>query len=175
MLLLYYLISGSVFAQLFGRSCQEVMAQTQRKAHSAIIPSIEQINPLEISETLTGLSIVEFYQPKCPHCIELMPIMIEVEDYIKKNPERYPNLSVKQCSCEKARLCRALGLKNVPTLRLYQNTQKVSEFSSESKSFEGIMAWIDASIAMMSSVANSAPPSKLRVLPSVVPSDMIIH
>lgn len=138
-----------------------------------------QIEALDIPSKLEGLTLVEFYQPKCPHCQELAPVMTKVLDYVSST-ESLKSVQIRQCSCKKTRPCRDLGLKIVPTLRLYRDQTQISELSTDVRDFEGIVSWLAASITeekpkVISKGGNVTPIKATRITPSVLPKNVIIH
>lgn len=140
--------------------------------------NLVQIEALDIPSKLEGLTLVEFYQPKCPHCQELAPVMTKVLDYVNSS-ESLKRVQIRQCSCKKTRPCRDLGLKIVPTLRLYRDQTQISELPTDVRDFEGIVSWLAASITeekpQVMSKGGNVTPNKVTKTPSVLPKNVIIH
>jgi thioredoxin 2 len=87
-----------------------------------------------------GVVLVEFWSPRCSHCLSIAPIMEELAfrkagllKVVKVNVENEPSLAMR------------FNIRATPTMILYRNRDKLSEVAG-ALSKSQLEAWIDSSL-----------------------------
>ncbi|GAV53896.1 hypothetical protein ZYGR_0AK03980 [Zygosaccharomyces rouxii] len=82
-------------------------------------------------ELQSGLHLVEFYSPHCPHCLEFAPTWHETWRKFRKEGERL-NISFVQVNCIKdGDLCNEEGISMYPAIKLYGPQGFIKNYPSD--------------------------------------------
>lgn len=72
--------------------------------------------------------LINFYKPDCPFSVEFHPTWLKI---LAENPKN-SSVSLGQLNCHKHRgMCKEEEIYYYPTLLLYEDSEKVSEFEEE--------------------------------------------
>ena len=112
----------------------------------ATIPEIVQADRETFPANLSGFSLVEFYAPSCKHCRTFGKAMKRIAEYSRSHDANLLGLTVLQFNCRGGSFCRNLGIRSIPTLRLYRNDELIAEIRGATK-FKAIVKWLDENLA----------------------------
>lgn len=107
---------------------------------------LPQADTLNFLPSLSGYTVVEFYQERCVNCRNFMPVAEEFNRMLAVDPAEFKNATFLQFNCRVTRRCRDLGIQNLPTIRLYYGPTKLSEFEGTERTLELLISWVQQTI-----------------------------
>lgn len=130
--------------------------------------------------TLTGKGawVIEFFMPRCPHCIHFGPTWSELaknKEFLRTN---YPDapLSLAQVNCEAQRdLCSEAGIQVIPWMAVYHDGQKLDQvFTGNKEHYHELSSWVDQLAKQYRTKKGvSDEPSSSSSSPSVVENPLL--
>jgi hypothetical protein len=111
-------------------------------------------------------AISEFYSPNCRHCKAFSKTVIRLLKHVAGNESEFMGLVVEQFNCKGGPYCKKLGLKSLPSLRLYKNTELVGELQGN-VAFRKVVSWLKALIVTYSTGAITDPIVPIVDMPGV--------
>lgn len=83
----------------------------------------------------SGTVLVDYWGPKCEHCLALMP---DVEEFATKYGDKIK--FTKLNSAENRRLCIAQKVMGLPVIQFWKNGEKIAELTKDDASRDSIEA-----------------------------------
>ncbi|PJF20175.1 Protein disulfide isomerase [Paramicrosporidium saccamoebae] len=120
------------------------------------IAELPQSDRATFPNFLSGFTLVEFYSPNCRHCKLFSKTVLRLLKYIASHESDFMGLAVEQYNCKGGPYCKKLGLKSLPSLYLYRDTEKVGELRGN-VALKKVVDWLRALVSAYSTGAITDP------------------
>lgn len=109
------------------------------------IAELPQSDRANFPGALIGFTLAEFYSPNCRHCKGFSKTLRQLIKHVSENKEDFFNLKMEQFNCKGGQYCKKLGIKSMPTVRLYKNHELVGELRGDVK-YPKLLTWLEGLI-----------------------------